>query len=161
MNKTLTVITLLVSLFLTACKPPMASMIVLPTEGSPQLVQGIRDGCETAHSSRGNSYHRTFYKFTQDVNQMNDDEYFDSWYRGYIWCFHIVNAVAFSAVDGSLYVPHETFWNKEGGNSAKLSSPSLYEQGVPTPWGGKIKMIGEGETWWDTMFKGCKGVLQC
>ena len=30
--------------------------IELPQEGSYQLVKGVRDGCDTAHSTRGNGF---------------------------------------------------------------------------------------------------------
>ncbi|MBL6784672.1 MAG: hypothetical protein ISQ32_00010 [Rickettsiales bacterium] len=134
--------------------------IHLPQEGSYQLVQGVRDGCDTAHSSRGNSFYRTFYKFKQDPTLIEDDEYYHSWYRGYIYCFHIVNRRAFKAIDSDLSPPWQNFW---GSGRPKIEFP--YPDGVPTPWSNEgIKLFGESESsgggvWWNNMFKGCKTVF--
>ena len=134
--------------------------IHLPQEGSYQLVKGVRDGCDSAHSSRGNSMYRTFYKFQQDPYLITDDEYFHSWYRGDIYCFHIINRRAFKSIDSDLEPAHSNFW---GAGRPKIDFP--LEQGVPTPWSHEgIKLFGESESsgggvWWNNMFKGCKTVF--
>jgi hypothetical protein len=128
--------------------------------GSAEMQAGLIHGCETAHSSRGNSFSRTFSGFKQDPNLVEDSEYFDSWYRGYIYCFHIVNAVGFSPIDGNMVIAHSSFWNDGANLNPALTWP--WDQGTKLPGQGeKIKMLGEGEVWWNGMFQGCKGILQC
>ena len=136
------------------------SQVQLPTKGSIALLQGTRDGCVSAHSSRGNSLYRTFYSFEMKADLITDDEYFDSWYRGYIYCFHIINVRAFSAIDSDLEAPWKDFW---GPNKPKIDFP--FAQGVPVPWSNQgIKLFGESESsgggvWWNNMFKGCKTIF--
>jgi hypothetical protein len=138
----------------------MANAIKLPYEGSYALVQGAKDGCYTAHSSRGNSFYRTFFNFTQDPNMILDDEYADSWYRGYIYCFHIVNLRAFTPIDDN-GLDHTWFWNKDQpGNPAVFDWP--IDAGIPMIGEGEgIKVPGQGEEWWDSLFGVCKGIWQC
>lgn len=134
--------------------------IELPQEGSYQLVKGVRDGCDSAHSSRGNSLYRTFYKFTQEPSLMEDDEYAHAWYRGYIYCFHVVARRAYNPIDSDLTPAHKNFW---GANKPKVEFP--YSEGVPTPWSNDgVKIFGESESsgggvWWNNMFKGCKTIF--
>lgn len=73
--------------------------VKLPQKGNYKLIQASRDGCDTAISSRGTSFFRTFYTFRQDPFFINDPAYFDSWSRAYIYCFHVINSNAFTPLD--------------------------------------------------------------
>ena len=65
--------------------------IELPAKGTYTVVQASQDGCSTAASSRGNSMYRTFYKYRKDPYFTSNSVYYDSWFRAYIYCFHIIN----------------------------------------------------------------------
>ena len=135
------------------------SQVKLPEYGSKQMLSGIRDGCDSAHSSRGNSMYRSFFTFTQSPELIEDDEYYDAWYRGYIYCFHIINRNAFGSIDSFLEPEHSWFWaNRQGHNSTLKWT---WNQGVDVKLNASLKFIGEGENWWNNMFKGCKGIYQC
>lgn len=136
------------------------AQIKLPKYGSEQLLSGIRDGCDSAHSSRGNSLYRTFFTFTQQPELISDDEYYDAWYRGYIYCFHIINRNAFGTIDSAIEPEHNWFWAK-GGNNHGSAMKWTWDSGVDIKLNASLKMIGEGENWWNTMFVGCKGIYQC
>lgn len=136
------------------------SQIKLPEYGSRQMLDGIRDGCDSAHSSRGNTLYRNFFTFTQNPELISDDEYYDSWYRGYIYCFHIVNRNAFGSIDSFLEPEHSWFWAKSSYNHGSITAWSL-DSGVDIKLNASLKFIGEGENWWNNMFKGCKGIYQC
>ena len=137
--------------------------IKLPQYGSHAMLSGIKQGCNSAHSSRGNSMYRTFFRFELDVNQIEDTEYFDSWYRGYLYCFHIINRRAFSAIDSNLTPEHVWFWNRGKSGNPGIKWP--WDQGVKIPGQGEggIQAPGQGSGWkWNTDFFGnCKGIWQC
>ena len=162
-------ILLSLNLFLFGCSKYIISpsQIKLPEYGSKQMLTGIRDGCDSAHSSRGNSLYRTFFKFEQKPELILDDEYYDAWYRGYIYCFHIVNRRAFGSIDDNFQSEHgEWFWAKEGYNHKGIDS-FLDTKGIDLDFNGGIKMPGEGQAWWNTGLFGnfgkhkCKGIFQC
>ena len=135
------------------------AQIKLPEYGSRQLLVGVRDGCDTAHSSRGNSLYRTLFGFEQKPELILDDEYYDAWYRGYIYCFHIINRNAFGSIDAYLKPEHQWFWAKGAYNHKGIEW--AWSQGVDINLNAKLKFIGEGENWWNGMFKGCQGLFQC
>lgn len=137
--------------------------IKLPKYGSYALLTGMRQGCNSAHSSRGNSLYRTFFKFELDAKQIENAEYFDSWYRGYVYCFHLVNRRAFSPIDSNMEPEHAWFWNNKNSGNPKVGW--AFGQGVSLPgFGEKIKLPGQEEGWhWNNnLFGGnCQGIWQC
>lgn len=154
---------LVITLFFFVCGCSVSPWTIhLPQQGSYQLVKGVRDGCASAHSSRGNGFIRMFYKFEQDPYLITDDEYFHSWYRGYIYCFHVVARRAFKPVDSDLVLPWQTFWGDS--TKPKVDFP-FGNAGVPTPWSNEgVSFFGEKESsgggvWWNNMFKDCKTVF--
>lgn len=143
-------------LFTLSCSLDPA-VLHLPKEGSFELLAGSRDGCDSGFSSRGNSFYRTFYKFSQKPELIENDEYFDAWYRGYIYCFHIANKRQFTEIDADLDPAYAKFWNGDYPNeNPQIRWP--WDQGVPMPDHG-IKLPGQGEFHWNTMFMGCKTIF--
>ena len=151
---------LLIILLLGGCSRWIISstQIKLPKQGSKVLIKAYKDGCATAHSSRGNSLHRTFFSFQYDKNYVTDAEYRLGWTRGYIACFHVVNRAAHSKIDQNFAPEHgKWFWNRDGGHS----DPKIdwfWNQGVDINFGGKLKMPGEGENTIDMIFNSCNAV---
>ena len=153
-------------LFLESCSRYIIAPahVKLPKYGSFAMLTGTRQGCNSAFSSRGNSMYRTFFKLELDSNQIEDPEYFDSWYRGYILCFHLVNRRAFSSIDTNIEPEHAWFWNKGKSGNPKIGW--ALDQGIKLPGqgGGGIKLPGQKEGWhWNThLFGGnCQGIWQC
>ena len=134
--------------------------------GSYSMLKGLREGCNSAHSSRGNSFQRVLFKFELSHELIEDIEYFDSWYRGYIYCFHVVHRRAFAAggqIDDRMQPEHSWFWNKNNEGNPGIKWP--LDQGIPfLNYGDGIKLPGQQEGWhWNkNLFGGnCKGVWQC
>ena len=136
------------------------SHIKLPQYGSYELLTGMRQGCNSAHSSRGNGFYRTFFKLELDAKQIENAEYFDAWYRGYINCFHIITRRAFDSIDSNVEPAHAFFWNRGNPGNPKLNMQmDGFHMGST---GQGVKLPGEGEGWWNThLLGGCKGILQC
>ncbi len=138
--------------------------IDLPKYGSYGLVKGARQGCNTAMYSRGNSFQKMFFRYEQDGELMADDEYYDAWRRGYLYCFHIVNRYAFEPIDAFIEPEHKWFWLRPESHKSKAGNPTVaypLAQGVDLNFGGGVRLPGQGEAWWNTMFVGCKGIFQC
>ena len=94
--------------------------IKLPKYGSYAMLKGMKEGCNSAHSSRGNSFQRTLFRFELSHELIQDIEYFDSWYRGYIYCFHVVHRRSFAAggqIDDRM-PDHDWFWNGNKSNNS-------------------------------------------
>ena len=145
-------------LFFNSCSRYIISpkRIKLPEYGSHQMIQGTRDGCDSAHSSRGNSLYRVLFKHRMDGYLIEDSEYYDAWYRGYIYCFHIVNQSTFTSIDSDMVPAHAFFWNKGESGNPEIEWP--FEQGVTKNTQG-IKLPGEGDFY--NILGGCKGIWQC
>ena len=140
--------------------------IRLPEDGSYEMLAGSKHGCDSALSSRGNSFYRTFFRFKQDPYLIENTEYFDSWYRGYIYCFHVINARAFSAVDAWVEPEHSWFWNRNEESMTPAIPKWPWAQGAfslsfPVGDNAGIKLPGQGENAWDNFFVSCKAIWQC
>ena len=125
------------------------------------MLQGTRDGCDSAHSSRGNGLLKTFFNFEQKSELIEDDEYYDSWYRGYIYCFHIVNKRSFSSIDAFMTPEHGWFWNKGAGGNPKVDWPFASAFNWSTT-GDVIKPLQMDWHWNEGLLGNhCKGIFQC
>lgn len=52
---------------------------------------GWQHGCKSGFTAYGSDYHRTLYKFTQDVERMKDTMYYKAWLDSFNYCRHYIN----------------------------------------------------------------------
>lgn len=55
---------------------------------SPLYRKGWDDGCNTGMGTMTYSYYKSFYKFKQDVNLVDNPEYYKAWKDAYTYCRH-------------------------------------------------------------------------
>lgn len=146
---------LLIILFTASCSL-YSPTIKITKEGSYETLAGTKDGCDSSISARGNSFYRMFYSFQQRPELMHSHEYFDAWYRGYIYCFHFVNRRQFTPIDNDLQPGYYKFWSLGKNENPKVAWP--WDQGVPMIDHG-IKFPGEGDFHWNNLFVGCKTIF--
>jgi hypothetical protein len=55
-------------------------------EGSPIFQKGWDEGCESGLHVYGNSFYRGAYSYKQDINLINNQEYYRAWKDAYTYC---------------------------------------------------------------------------
>lgn len=76
-------------LFLSACdvfRTKPLGLMMTRNEGPPEYRKGWEDGCKTGIAMMGNSYEKSFYKFTQDPNMITDKVYYQAWKNAFSYC---------------------------------------------------------------------------
>ena len=135
--------------------------IKLPKHGSYETLQGFRDGCDSAHSSRGNSFTRMFFKYRQTPGLVENDKYAWSWFRAYIYCFHIVVQTNFSSIDSDITPQHGNFfWNRNGEKKGDPSIEFPWQQGVSLDMGARVQIPGQGDTTTADLFYNCNAIFR-
>jgi hypothetical protein len=71
--------------FLSACVPTPSGLTRNP-DGPPDFVNGYHDGCDSGLAAFGNTYYKTFYKFTKRFENEDDELYQNGWEKGYQYC---------------------------------------------------------------------------
>lgn len=66
--------------------PLPAAMGTMPEGGSQEFESGWRDGCKTGMSTMASNYYKTFYRYTQDPELINNIEYYQAWKDAYHYC---------------------------------------------------------------------------
>jgi len=52
---------------------------------------GWQHGCKSGFTVYGSNFHRTLYKFAQDVKKMSDTTYYKAWMDSFNYCRHYIN----------------------------------------------------------------------
>lgn len=90
-NSIVTVIMVML-MSLSACsKPAYLKPYEVPDDATPSYKLGWEHGCKSGFSAYGNSWMKTFYTFTQDVNMLKDKMYKYAWHEGFHHCRHYIN----------------------------------------------------------------------
>ena len=113
-------IALLLVLSLASCSSSPLNIWGLPnppTEGSPEYLQGWREGCETGTTSYGNSYLRSRYKVNVTPELMSNQDYRKAWSIGNRYCtYYTADYLKGGYIDhGSDLRGDDTFDIREGG----------------------------------------------
>lgn len=67
-------------------KPVPWGMGKTPEGGSPTFTKGWEDGCESGMSVYGNGRYRAAYDFKQDLELIDNGEYYRAWRDGWSYC---------------------------------------------------------------------------
>lgn len=85
-------ILILASSGMVACSPPTYTIpYQAPLGASPDYQLGWEHGCKSGYSAYGNSFYKTFYKFTQDRTMLRNPIYYKAWTDALAYCRAYIN----------------------------------------------------------------------
>lgn len=138
---------------------------------SPMWKLGWNHGCQSGFTVYGSNYHRTMYKFTQEVDRMSDRDYYRAWLDSFNYCRHYINRYlageSFSYEESPTLISSSSL-NIRGGDkrdnraltatgifSSKKTSDGLFSSMF------KVNTPGHGDTAWGANVKKCDWLNRC